>query len=182
MDTLVSGTIQNSGKAAGSATQQDAESKLLIAAPIGGGASGQGRMSEDIPYNVVTHSLTGEGHDASEDGTGRGTPLVMGTLRNHVREGSNTDYTVIQDVRGVRDKKQHGIGIQQGGPMYTLDAMSRHAVGVRRLTPTECERLQGFPDGWTAGFADSTRYKMLGNAVAVPVIEWIGRRINEVIA
>lgn len=50
-------------------------------------------------------------------------------------------------------------------------------VGVRRLTPTECERLQGFPDGWTEGFADSTRYKMLGNAVAVPVVEWIGRRV-----
>ena len=50
-------------------------------------------------------------------------------------------------------------------------------VGVRKLTPTECERLQGFPDGWTASFADSIRYKMLGNAVAVPVAEWIARRI-----
>ena len=50
-------------------------------------------------------------------------------------------------------------------------------IGVRRLTPTECERLQGFPDGWTAGQADSNRYKQLGNAVAVPVAEWIGRRI-----
>lgn len=53
-------------------------------------------------------------------------------------------------------------------------------VGVRRLTPTECERLQGFPDGWTGGFADSVRYKMLGNAVAVPCAEWIGRRIVEI--
>lgn len=52
--------------------------------------------------------------------------------------------------------------------------------GVRRLTPTECERLQGFPDGWTAGQADSTRYKQLGNAVAVPVAEWIGKRITHV--
>jgi len=48
---------------------------------------------------------------------------------------------------------------------------------VRRLTPTECERLQGFPDGWTEGHADTQRYKMLGNAVAVPVVEWIARRI-----
>lgn len=53
-------------------------------------------------------------------------------------------------------------------------------VGVRRLTPTECERLQGFPDGWTDGQADSHRYKQLGNAVAVPVAEWIGRRMREV--
>lgn len=53
------------------------------------------------------------------------------------------------------------------------------SFGIRRLTPTECERLQGFPDGWTAGQSDSARYRQLGNAVAVPVIEWIGRRIIE---
>ena len=45
--------------------------------------------------------------------------------------------------------------------------------GVRRLTPVECERLQGFPDDWTAGQSDSARYKQMGNAVAVPVVEWI---------
>lgn len=50
-------------------------------------------------------------------------------------------------------------------------------VGVRRLTPLECERLQGFPDGWTDGQSDSARYKQLGNAVAVPVVEWICKRI-----
>jgi DNA (cytosine-5)-methyltransferase 1 len=44
---------------------------------------------------------------------------------------------------------------------------------VRRLTPLECERLQGFPDDWTAGQSDSARYKQMGNAVAVPVVEWI---------
>ena len=49
--------------------------------------------------------------------------------------------------------------------------------GVRRLTPTECERLQGFPDGWTDGQADSHRYKQMGNAVTVNVAEWIGKRI-----
>jgi len=53
------------------------------------------------------------------------------------------------------------------------------AFGVRRLTPVECERLQGFPDGWTAGQSDSARYRQMGNAVAVPVAEWIGRRIVE---
>jgi len=53
-------------------------------------------------------------------------------------------------------------------------------IGVRRLTPTECERLQGFPDGWTDEQADSHRYKQLGNAVAVPVAEWIGKRMMEV--
>ena len=52
-----------------------------------------------------------------------------------------------------------------------------HAATVRRLTPTECERLQGFPDNWTEGQADSHRYKQLGNAVAVPVVEWIIKRL-----
>jgi DNA (cytosine-5)-methyltransferase 1 len=50
---------------------------------------------------------------------------------------------------------------------------------VRRLTPVECERLQGFPDNWTADQADSNRYKQMGNAVAVPVVQWIvGRMTN----
>lgn len=62
-----------------------------------------------------------------------------------------------------------------------LGSESRDIV-VRRLTPTECERLQGYPDGWTATSggktrADSPRYKQLGNSVAVPVFEWVARRI-----
>lgn len=52
-----------------------------------------------------------------------------------------------------------------------------YSKGVRRLTPTECCRLQGFPDNWNAGQSDTQRYKQLGNAVTVPVIEWIGERI-----
>lgn len=50
-------------------------------------------------------------------------------------------------------------------------------MAVRRLTPTECERLQGFPDGWTDGQSDSARYRQLGNAVCVNVSEWIARRM-----
>ena len=67
-----------------------------------------------------------------------------------------------------------------GEPMFTLERVSVHAVAastVRRLTPTECERLQGFPDGWTDGQADSHRYKQCGNAVAVPVVQWIIDRL-----
>lgn len=50
---------------------------------------------------------------------------------------------------------------------------------VRRLTPVECERLQGFPDDWTEGQSDSQRYKQMGNAVAVPVVEWIIQGISD---
>ena len=53
-------------------------------------------------------------------------------------------------------------------------------TGIRRLTPTECERLQGFPDGWTGSLSDTRRYMALGNAVSVPVAAWIGHRILQV--
>ena len=58
--------------------------------------------------------------------------------------------------------------------------MVNQSMAVRRLTPRECERLQGFPDDYTAipGAADGPRYKALGNSMAVPVMAWIGKRIN----
>jgi len=69
---------------------------------------------------------------------------------------------------------------EDGEPMFTLTKTDVHAVAsstVRRLTPTECERLQGFPDGWTAGQADTHRYKQMGNAVAVPVVDFLIKRL-----
>ena len=87
----------------------------------------------------------------------------------------------IDDAREI-EKHQNGTGIgEEGAPAYTLDRSQLPGVvtlsAVRRLTPTECERLQGFPDGWTDGQADSNRYKQMGNAVAVPVVEWIIDRL-----
>jgi len=55
---------------------------------------------------------------------------------------------------------------------------SCHERRIRRLTPIECERLQGFPDGWTEGFSDTQRYKMMGNAVTVNVIKAIGEKLK----
>jgi DNA (cytosine-5)-methyltransferase 1 len=62
-------------------------------------------------------------------------------------------------------------------------------MAVRRLTPVECERLQGFPDGYTnipwrgkSESPDGPRYKALGNSWAVPVVRWIGERIHRAIA
>lgn len=54
------------------------------------------------------------------------------------------------------------------------------SIGVRRLTPLECERLMDFPDHWTEGLSDSARYRALGNAVVVSVVGWIARRLVEV--
>jgi DNA (cytosine-5)-methyltransferase 1 len=64
----------------------------------------------------------------------------------------------------------------QGYPAI-VDPSESDNEGVRRLTPNECETLQGFPQDFTEGHADAVRYRMLGNAVAVPVVEWIARRI-----
>lgn len=82
---------------------------------------------------------------------------------------------------------------QIGGPHPTITRRTHAAVmkntAVRRLTPIECERLQGFSDDYTAipwrnksadDCPDGPRYKALGNSMAVPVMRWIGERINEV--
>ena len=101
--------------------------------------------------------LRAEGHDASEDGTGRQTYVFDWQSGGDVRLNVSTRHT-------------SALQANQTPAVY-------RSCGVRRLTPVECERLQGFPDGHTAGQSDSARYRQLGNAVAVPVAEWIGRRI-----
>jgi len=80
-------------------------------------------------------------------------------------------------------KKCHGVDGGSGhlqkedGTTYCLDTAGSQGVElnqkIRRLTPTECERLQGFPDGWTEGVSDTQRYKCLGNAVTVNVVQAI---------
>ena len=107
--------------------------------------------------------------------------------------------------RSLGERTGLGIG-KTGDPAFTLQAGHSHAVcapvttscyadnaaqesklvpsrmGVRRLTPLECERLQSFPDGWTdiPGASDTARYKALGNSMCVNVMRWIGERIERV--
>jgi hypothetical protein len=128
---------------------------------------GAGRGVDD-QRTCVAHALRAEGFDASEDGTGRGTPLVpvAPTLTAHNDPSrSPQSAEVTQQVAAV------------------------HAttMTVRRLTPRECERLQGFPDDWTLipwrkkpaeDCPDGPRYKALGNSMAVNVMAWIGERID----
>ncbi|MCE5247611.1 DNA cytosine methyltransferase, partial [bacterium] len=90
--------------------------------------------------------LSADGADASEDGSGRGTPLVV-----------------------------------SGVDLYN----AAETPAVRRLTPRECERLQGFPDDWTLvdwrhgkPASDGPRYKAIGNSMAVPVLRWILTRLE----
>ncbi len=78
---------------------------------------------------------------------------------------------------GCADTLRAGDG-DGGSSRNQLIAVNRHAETiVRRLTELECERLQGYPDGWTEGQTASARYRQLGNSVAVPCVEWIARRL-----
>jgi DNA (cytosine-5)-methyltransferase 1 len=121
-------------------------------------------------------------------GTGGGNvPLIKQTIPIH------DQATRHSGKRGDRqDGKGNGLGIgKNGDPSNTLTRNDRHAVMadlvVRRLTPTECERLQGFPDGWTKipwkgkpkeQCPDGHRFKAMGNSMAVPVMRWIGEGIE----
>jgi DNA (cytosine-5)-methyltransferase 1 len=87
------------------------------------------------------------------------------------------ELTASTDVAGT---------LQRGGEGGRVDGVMTPQMAVRRLTPRECERLQGFPDDYTLveyrgkPAADGPRYKALGNSMAVPVIRWIGQRIAAV--
>jgi DNA (cytosine-5)-methyltransferase 1 len=212
----------------------------------------------------VAHTLRGEGFDASEDGTGRGTPLVpvafsimpMNSGKDYKarevdvaqplmaagpfggNQGGDFIAQPVEPVPMINMQGSKGNAVAQAdGPSFTLNAMHGHdmhavavpvamresgqgywmqddiagtidanmgmsghanrpavikqqAMQVRRLTPVECERLQGFPDGYTAipwrgkpasECPDGPRYKALGNSWAVPVVRWIGRRIDDLL-
>lgn len=101
-----------------------------------------------------------------------------------------TGYSTIGVAYGVAENQRAEVLMTEeylrqltaggGKPGQGYPAVMTPELAVRRLTPLECERLQGFPDGWTDGQADSHRYRQLGNAVAVPVVAWLGKRIMAV--
>jgi DNA (cytosine-5)-methyltransferase 1 len=141
----------------------------------------------------VTHSLRADGFDASEDGTGRGTPP---TLAIRGRDDSyDLEYRDDGIANAILTPNGGRGGIGCGAIAETLRQHPRpgsNSLGqlagmtIRRLTPGECERLQGFPDNYTAityrgkPAADGPRYRALGNSMAVPCMRWIGDRINEI--
>jgi DNA (cytosine-5)-methyltransferase 1 len=252
-------------------------SPTIPARSLGGGGLG---TDFDCDGGLIAHSLRGEGFDASEDGTGRGTPLVpvaiqAGAMKenpdhgpdgigvradgvaytlearaevqavayrtsgncgawptgdktdalttstdpfSHVLAFSSKDHgadagTISPTLRSMGHDGSHANGGGQvavafaensrhelrleGGDGTRCGALSTGggkpgqgtpcvapAAAVRRLTPRECERLQGFPDDhtripWRGKMApDGPRYKALGNSMAVPVMRWIGERIS----
>lgn len=97
---------------------------------------------------------------------------------------SETDFCIVTaavDCRNLRETPEISGALQSKAQGYSLNYQNpvRSGYNVRRLTPVECERLQGYPDGWTAygqdgkPIGDSRRYQMLGNSVAVPCVAYL---------
>jgi DNA (cytosine-5)-methyltransferase 1 len=120
---------------------------------------------------------------------------VAPTLLAHMGTGGGNVPFVRPFLAVARvNKSPNGRMIKDDGdPMYTITAQDRHGVqigdedgfAIRKLTPMECERLQGFPDGWTEFYddgkrvTDSERYERCGRTITIPVVEAIGRRLHE---
>ena len=136
----------------------------------------------NVPIAVNSYAIQGsmigrQDHNGPQgDGVNKEVSFTLNTTDRHavafkIRggcEGGGKGYL-------GSDEKAFTISTTQDQQLFT-------DMRVRRLTPMECERLQGFPDNYTntPTSSDSTRYKALGNSMAVPVMKWIGQRINEV--
>jgi DNA (cytosine-5)-methyltransferase 1 len=176
--------------------------RILTGGAAGGNSHGKRSGSDRMTHvvNALTHDGVGTcgaddnqaqaGHLIAGHCTGRGwwnQSEIAGTLRaegeNRPSRPSNVIcYAFSQESDGSTARNASDLArpiTNRHGDPGIRDAAYGN-FGVRRLTPTECERLQGFPDSWTAGQSDSARYRQLGNAVTVPVVEWIGGRIASV--
>jgi DNA (cytosine-5)-methyltransferase 1 len=224
---LTSGSASGSGVNRPGRRRED-DMNLAVARAV---TTREGQRLGQDQDTLVTHALTGEGFDASEDGTGRGTPLVpfqasdyktgdfeqsdtarpittsadrsraapvvvayqcqgsnvgpMGTLRaGNGNETGGVPFAfqsrVADNGRGAPSDTMFALteSIGKGGQTDRRPQVSTQG-GVRRLMPVECQRLQGLPDDWFdgLGLSNSAKYRMCGNSVAVPCVEWIARRI-----
>ena len=102
-----------------------------------------------------------------------------------ITQSSGLDHHAVYSRQRVDDFRENGVVSTQSTRQHkdatdlVCQQAEAYAYLIRRLTPLECERLQGFPDGWTdiPGASDSARYKALGNSVAIPCVEFIMGRI-----
>ena len=102
-----------------------------------------------------------------------------------ITQSSGLDHHAVYSRQRVDDFRENGVVSTQSARQHkdATDLVCQkaevYAYLIRRLTPLECERLQGFPDGWTdiPDASDSARYKALGNSVAIPCVEFIMGRI-----
>jgi DNA (cytosine-5)-methyltransferase 1 len=145
---------------------------------IAGTIRAEGENRPTRPSNVVAFTQNTRDEVRQIGGDGQIAGALAAETGMH-----QTNYVATFDPRNVTSKANRS-KVDTNQPANTLHetGLSLIGSGVRRLTPTECERLQGFPDGHTAGQSDSARYRQLGNAVAVPVARRIGTRIMEVLS
>jgi DNA (cytosine-5)-methyltransferase 1 len=123
-----------------------------------------------------------------EGGESRFTNEVTGTLRKDMGDNQTAVAIAFHPTQDPISSENTSHALGTGSKSGSATAAVATSTAVRRLTPTECERLQGFPDDYTAipwrrkaanQCPDGLRYKALGNSMAVPVMQWIGRRIAE---
>jgi len=186
------------GETSGEGTTGALSAGTLRAGGVNGGNNPGGGYLADIAYTLsasVRH--TGDGHGNAWNSNYVANTLKVNTghangadLETYVTASAITasaghhghssprcdgsDNLLVDDQIGTMTANWHK---GAGNTQVEMGIVQPTDAGVRRLTPTECERLQGFPDGWTAGQSDSHRYKQMGNAVTVPVAEWIGHRL-----
>jgi DNA (cytosine-5)-methyltransferase 1 len=182
------GCLQGNPGKGGKARQA---SSRRIAPCLSGSGRGTARAGESRGQDplIVTHSISpclqervgkGPDSDCTQALVITNSPIPL------LEVGKRTGKSTTDPRAGM------GIG-NPGDPMFTLQSGAQHGIGsgsgVRRLTPRECERLQSIPDDWTQipwrgrpadKCPDGPRYRAIGNAMAVPVMAWIGERIMEV--
>ncbi len=180
--TLESGTTQavafNLRGRDGAAMPERADAASLRAASGGSSNSYVAFSAKDSGTDVsdIAPTLCGMGHDASH-ANGGGQVAIAFTL--HGSDGTASAASSTDIAGSVRTRAP-------GSIENSSTTIAQHGMAVRRLTPRECERLQGFPDDYTLVeyrgklAADGPRYKALGNSMAVPVMRWIGQRIAAV--
>lgn len=165
---LVSGCLGHNGKAAGSATQQDAESGMLI--PILEAGSRTGKSTCDPRAGI------GIGSD--------GDPMFSLQAGKQHAIAFKCGQSANARTLGLQEEISPTLGSADSGTQRSPGVLN--GMAVRRLTPRECERLQGFPDDYTLipyhgkPTADGPRYRAIGNSMAVPVMRWTGRRIEKI--
>jgi len=138
-------------------------------------AKGTGGPAGDEVQNLIAlpFALRGREEGARVEISGEAASAAKGA-----GGGASRDYVAVGlhgETSGGVDGTARAGDSSRGHPGGVIEP----SMSVRRLTPLECERLQGVPDGWTdiPGASDSARYKALGNGVAIPPVAWIARRL-----
>lgn len=168
---------------------------FIVAGPRGRGPEQVLSLCEGCGGNPATGRAAGEsvagsleastgGPDDNDATSGR---LVVASAMSasqghhgHTLDGARGQAVIAppQIAWALQERDAKGVSLLESQDTFIIPPS-----GVRRLTPLECNRLQGFPDDWDRftgdgrEIADSHRYRMMGNAVAVPVAEWLGHRL-----